>query len=121
MTAVTVAIAWWGWLLIWTGLGLALVAMLALFAWWLFRKSLRLLDDLSALAETTAILEVDDPVLPRQQLAVLAELRDIRSREDARRARRSNRRRQRHDRRMTRARRITSAEAARGPWPQEWR
>jgi hypothetical protein len=121
VTAVTAQIAWWGWLLIWAGLVLALLVMLGLFAWWLFRKSLRLLDDVSALADTTAILEVDDPVLPKQQLAVLAELRDIRTREDARRAHSADRRRTRHDRRMTRARRITSAEAARGPWPQDWR
>jgi hypothetical protein len=113
--------SWWGWLLIWTGLVLALVAMLALSAWWLFRKSLRLLDDVSTLADTTAILDIGEPVLPRQQVAVLAELREIRRREDARREHRASRRHKRRERRMARARRISTPEAARGPWPEAWR
>jgi hypothetical protein len=117
----TVDIHWWGWILIWAGLVVALLVMLGLFAWWLFRKSLVLLDDVSALAETTAVLAVDDAVLPRHEIAVLADLRDIHRREDARRAHRSERRRLRHERRMSRARRITSVDAPTGPWPQDWR
>jgi hypothetical protein len=114
-------VTWWGWLLIWTGLALGLLAMLALSAWWLFRKSLRLLDDVSALADKTSILDIDEPVLPRHQIAVLAELREIRRREDARREHRADRRRAKREGRMARARRITTLEAARGPWPREWR
>lgn len=113
-------IAWWGTLLIWAGLVLGMLGMLALFAWWLFRKSLTLLDDLSDLAATTAILEVDEPVLARQEIAVLADRRDIRRRVDARRAHRAQRRRERHDRRMMRARRITTVDATRTRWPADW-
>ncbi len=113
-------IQWWGWLLIWTGLGLALAGMLALMAWWLFRKAMRLLDDVGELADKTEILYVDDVELPRQTRAVLAEMRDIRAREDARRAHRARRRSDRHRRRMDRARRITSVDASRQQWPAEW-
>lgn len=112
--------SWWGWLLVWAGLVLALMVMLALFGWWLFRKSLRLLDDVADLADRSAILEVDEPVLARQEIAVLADIRDIRRREEARRAHRAQRRRERHERRMTRARRITRVDAARTEWPADW-
>ena len=116
-----VEIAWWGWLLIWTGLVLAMLVMLGLFAWWLFRKSLRLLDDVSDLVGASTMLELHEPVLARHQIAVLADIRDIREREYARRAHRAARRRQLQERRIGRARRITGVDAALGPWPQDWR
>jgi hypothetical protein len=111
---------WWAWLLIWTGLVLALVVMLGLFAWWLFRKFLTLTDDLADLAERSALLEVDDPVLVKPEIAVLAQVRDIREREAARRAHRADQRRQRDERRMARARRITGPGAAQREWPADW-
>ena len=113
-------IQWWGWIVIWGGLVLALLAMLALFAWWLFRKGLRLLDDVADLADAGAVLEFEDAEMPKQAIAVLADARDIRSREEARKAHRANRRRLRHERRMARARRITSPEAAHREWPADW-
>ena len=113
-------IAWWGWLLLWAGLVLALLVMLALFAWWLFRKAMRLLDDVSELATTAEILAVDDVELDRPAIAVLADLRDIRAREDARRAHRSRRRNDRHRRRLARARAITSVDASKRQWPADW-
>jgi hypothetical protein len=115
-----VEIPWWGWLLIWVGLVLALLAMLAAGAWLLFRKGMGVLDAVAELADATAVLEVDDLVLPKQQRAVLAELRDIHRREDARRAHRAERRRLRHERRMTRARRITQLDATTVRWPDDW-
>jgi biopolymer transport protein ExbB/TolQ len=113
-------IPWWGWLLIWVGLVLALLVMLAAGAWWLLRKGMGVLDAAAELAEATAVLEVDDSGLPRQQRAVLAELRDIHRREDARRAHRTERRRLRHERRMARARRITRVDATTVRWPDDW-
>lgn len=112
--------SWWAWVLIWTGLVLALLVMLALFAWWLFRKAMRLFDDAFELADTVAVLEVGDGELPRQQLAVLADMREIRRREDARRAHRAERRRLRRERRLTRARRITAVDAGTVEWPSDW-
>ena len=113
-------IAWWGWLLIWSGLVLALLATLALSLWWLFRKAMRLLDDVGELADTAGILDIDEAELPRPAIAVLADLRDIRAREEARKAHRAQRRSERHRRRMARARRITSVDAAKVQWPADW-
>lgn len=116
----TAGMPWWSWIAIWGGLVLALAVMLGLLAWWLFRKALVLLDDVADLAGTTALLESDDPEYIRPALAVLETVRAVRDREAARRAHRAQRRRLRHETRMARARRITSVEAARGPWPSEW-
>lgn len=111
---------WWVWLIIWAALGLALLAMLGLCAWWLFRKFVVLTGDLADLAETLVVLEPDDPELARPQLAVLADIRDIRAHEEARQFRRSTGRRERHDRRIARARRITGVDALTQHWPAGW-
>ncbi|MGX5680520.1 hypothetical protein [Schumannella luteola] len=113
-------IAWWGWVLIWTGLVIALLAMVGALAWWLFRKFLRLLDDVADLAERSAILEAADAELVRPQIAVLSTVSAVRAREDARRFHRRERRRVRRQTRLDRARRITGADAAAGPWPADW-
>ena len=112
--------AWWVWLVIWVALGLALLAVLGLSAWWLFRKFVVLTSDLADLAETLVVLEPDDVGIARPQLAVLADIRDIRAREEARRFHRTTRRRERHDRRIARARRITSVDASTQQWPSDW-
>jgi len=113
-------IAWWGWILIWTGLVLGMLVMLGLFAWWLFRKSLVALDDLSTLAEKTSILEVDDERVPPAQRAVLLTLREVLDREDARKKHRLARKVARHDRRIARAKRISSVDASTVDWPARW-
>ena len=113
-------IARWGWLLIWTGLAIALLATLAVCARVLWVKFFGLVDDLGELADVVGVLEVDEPVLERPQLAVLAEARDIRDREDARRAYRIERRRVRLEQRLARARRITSVDASQQQWPSDW-
>ena len=114
-------IAWWGWLLIWTGLVLGLAGMLALFAWRLFRKGLRILDEVGELADTAAVFDgIDDAELPPQAIAVLAEMSDIRAREEARKYHRSVRRSERHRRRLDRAHRITSVDASQVRWPADW-
>jgi hypothetical protein len=80
-----IVIEWWGWLLLWAGLVLALLALLAGFAWWLFRKFLTLLDDVADLADRSSVLETAESELVRPELAVLAEVSAVRAREDARR------------------------------------
>ncbi len=114
-------IAWWGWLLIWTALALALVATLGLLTWWLLRKGFRLLDDLGELADTAAVFDgVGEAELPPQAIAGLADIRDIRAREEARTFHRSQRRSERHRRRLERARRITTLDASKVRWPADW-
>ena len=111
---------WWSWVLIWSGLGVILLVTLGLFAWWLFRKFLVLLDDLAGLADRAALLETADSELVRPQLAVLAEVREVQARESARRFHRTERRRVRRQSRLDRARRITSADASTTQWPADW-
>jgi hypothetical protein len=113
-------IAWWGWLAIWGGLSLVLVAMLALFAWWLFRKFLTLMDDLGDLAETAELLKPDDVTPVRPELAVLAAYRDVYAERENQRSRASERSRIRHDKRIARAQRITRVDASMVRWPGDW-
>lgn len=113
-------IQWWGWIAIWGGLVLGLLVMLGLFAWWLFRKFLVLVDDVAELGGSAAVLDAGEYEHVRPAIAVLAQVADIRRREDARRAHRAHRRRERHERRMARARRITSPAASQRQWPADW-
>jgi hypothetical protein len=114
-------IPWWGWIAIWGGLVLALVAMLVLFAWWLFRKAMVVLDDLADLGDVTSALDdVDDTPPRRARPAVLDDLATVRAAREARVARRDVRRSDRRDRRMARARRITSVDASTTRWPEDW-
>jgi len=114
------AIEWWGWLAIWGALSLCLIAMLALFAWWLFRKFLALMDDLGDLAETAELLTPDDDAPARPELAVLAAYRDVYAKREVQRSRASERARVRHDKRVARGKRITGVDATSVRWPEEW-
>ena len=113
-------IAWWGWVLIWTGLVLALLGMLAFFAWRLFRSSMSVLDDVVVLTEKTAILDAvaqaDDP---RPLNAVLEDHEVVRSRTRARMQRRADRRHSRRQARIQRAKMITTARIDLKEWPHE--
>ena len=120
MIAVDV-IPWWGWIAIWGGLVLALAGMLALFARWLFRKGMVVLDDLDDLYGVTEKLgEADDTPPQRARPAVLDDLRAVRAARAARVSRRDHRRSERYDRRMARAKRITAVDASTIQWPQDW-
>ncbi len=111
---------WWSWVLIWAGLVIVLLLVLGLAAWWLFRKFLTLLDDVSTLADRAALIDPEDAELIRPQLAVLAEVSAVRAREDARREHRAERKQRRHETRMARAHRIASVDASQVRWPDTW-
>lgn len=55
---------WWSWILIWTGLSLALVAMVALFAYSYVRKGLGILRQLDALMEKMGAIADDEQAEP---------------------------------------------------------
>lgn len=114
-------IAWWGWVLLWAGLVIALIGMLAGLAWWLFRKSLVLLEDLGSLAERATLLEVEEQALVRPVPAVLVSAAEVARREDERRRHRAERRTTRHRARLERARRITRLDPTTVEWPEDWR
>jgi hypothetical protein len=111
---------WWSWLVIWGALVLAMLAMLGFFAWWLFRKFLKLNEDVSALFELTEALDVPDPQLAPPALALLANLKDVRSREEQRQAHRADRTWHARERRRARARAIMLVDASRVRWPDTW-
>lgn len=115
-------ITWWGWLLIWLGLALLMVGMLALFAWRLFRQFLTLVDDLAALTDRLDILGATHESPPRLTfgLAVLAATHDVRERERVRSAGRRLRRVERHARRIARATAIGSVDVSQTDWPLSW-
>lgn len=84
---------WWSWILIWLGLTLALLGMLALFAVSLFRKGtalLRQLEDLTAkMARLTEYAEAE-PVR-RAPPAILVPYEQVHRRRDERRELRQER------------------------------
>ncbi|MBH0024218.1 hypothetical protein [Salinibacterium sp. SWN248] len=113
-------IAWWGWLLIWVGLVLILVAMLGVVAWILFRKAMVLMKDLSDVVEKTSILDVESEKLSKPQVAILTEMVEIRDRHEALKRQRAEVKLARHERRIARAKTITKRDASQMRWPKEW-
>jgi len=108
---------WWSWVLVWGGLCLFLVAMLAAFGWLLFRKLLAVFDALEALADLTGLLQVADDILTdqRQRLSILD--RDgIRRRRDKVREQAMVRRQDRHDNRIARAKALIAVDASKQDW-----
>jgi hypothetical protein len=108
---------WWSWILIWGGLCLLLVAMLAAFALVLFRKVVAVLAALEALAALAGLLHVADDILAdqRQQLSIL-DRGAIRRRRDQVREQAMARRQDRHDRRISRAKALIAVDASKQEW-----
>ena len=112
---------WWIWVLVWVCLALALVAVLVVGALWLWRKLMRLADDLGTLADQAAVLEnVSDAPPPGSVPAVLRDIEAVRRDRSVRVARRYERKRLRRLRRLDRAARITSLDATTVRWPDAW-
>lgn len=113
-------IALWIWISLWSGIGIGLIGMLAIFAWSLIRKALRVVEDASAISMGISYDTFDGAALSRAPLAVLQPMAQVRLREAARRTRRDERRQRRREERIARARRITSVDATTVEWPAEW-
>lgn len=115
-------IAWWGWLLIWAGLVIALLAMVALFAWRLFRRFLALLDDFFGLTEKVSILDgATTDADARPVNAILRDADEVRATTGARMERRADRKHSRRQARIQRAKIITTAQIDIKEWPIELR
>ncbi len=106
---------WWSWILIWGGLVLALLAMLALLSWWLFRKAVGVMEELGALADKTDALgrmsdrlaETDTtPFVP----AVLQDRAEVAAVQHAIVRQREERRHLRREKRILRGRMLTRAD-----------
>ena len=113
-------IAWWGWLLIWTGLVLALIAVVALLGWRLVKRFLALLDDFFALTEKIAILDgVATDGEARPMNAILRDGDEVRATSGARFARRADRKHARRQARIQRGKMLTTATIDLKEWPHE--
>ena len=113
-------IEWWGWLAIWTGLVIALIAMIALFAWRLVRRFFGVLEDFFALTDKLSILDgVEGPDGERPLNAVLEESAVVRERFAQRMRHRADRKAARRQARIQRAKMITTADINLKEWPHE--
>jgi len=124
-------IAWWSWLLIWLGLGLALIAMLVLIGILLFRKLMLLFAALETLSGKLEILDrvaasVSDSADEHdtadgqrervEQLAILAGEDATRQRRDRVREAAHARRDARHETRIARGRALLKVDASTHEW-----
>lgn len=109
---------WWSWLIIWTCLVLALVTVLVVSAWRLFRKAVAIFDDLGTLAEKTELLDAATTEFDEQraELAILQKLSDVQARRRHVREAASARRQGRHSTRLARGRALTRFDASSRRW-----
>jgi hypothetical protein len=106
---------WWSWILIWGGLVLALLAMLALLSWWLFRKAVGVMEELGQLAAKTEVLgrmsdELADASDPDFVPAVLRDRVQVSLEHDALVHERAVRRQMRREKRIARGKMLTRAD-----------
>lgn len=106
---------WWSWILIWGGLGLALLGMLVFFAIRLFRKAMATAGALEELATKTQLLmERSDEVQHLPMRASVFEPASVPATRVAEgRARRAETRQRRRDSRIRQARLLAKADPAR--------
>jgi hypothetical protein len=103
--------AWWSWILIWTGLVLGLIGMLAWFGYVLFRKAMRMADALELLGDQVAEVGAGSALPPqtRFRAAVFEDRADIRLDFELTRAERLRRRQRRRDRLVARGKLLQQA------------
>lgn len=109
---------WWSWLIIWAFLTMAFLAMLALFAIALFRKTLAVMAALERLAMLTGILGTANDILDDQRadIAVLLGLAEVRRRRERVRSASAARRSARRGARITRAKSLIAVDASKRSW-----
>ncbi|MCU1523985.1 MAG: hypothetical protein JWO18_879 [Microbacteriaceae bacterium] len=109
---------WWSWVIIWVGLGLALLVMLGLMAWWLFRKLMGVFRELETLAGKAELLEAANETLDEQhsERAILLTRSEVVARREFVRSRAAERKEARHLARLERARALTKLDASTRQW-----
>ncbi|MET4782536.1 hypothetical protein [Glaciihabitans sp. UYNi722] len=109
---------WWSWVIIWVGLSLAMLAMLGLMAWRLFKKLLGVFRELESLTEKAELLDAASEVLDDQQFerSILLKKSEVVARREYVRARSAERKENRHVARLDRARVITRLDASTRQW-----
>jgi hypothetical protein len=106
-------IPWWGWLALWTSLGIVFLLVLALAGWLLFRKFVRVMEDFGDLAEKSMILDNLNPDPPsRAPISILEPYAEVWQRRSHRRYLAYERKTERRHARLARARRIIAVDAS---------
>lgn len=102
---------WWSWLLIWSGLLLALLAVLVWFAFTLFKKLMRAVNALEELGNQVAGHDLDfaEPAPDRFRPAMFQDHDDLALAFDLQRADRARRRQLRRDRLVGRGKLLQQA------------
>ena len=103
---------WWSWVVIWAVLVLGLLAMLAFFAWSLFRKLMRAAHEATALLEKTDVLTARTGDLHDAAFhpAVLADAAQLAAEREQVRADRATARQARRDARVRRGKLLVKAD-----------
>ena len=111
---------WWSWLIIWTSLVIALIAVLVVAAWRLFRKAVAVFDELGTLAAQAELLDVAVTTFDEQQAetAILQKLSDVQARRRRVRDAAAARRDARRSSRLARGRALTRFDANSRQWFQ---
>ena len=109
---------WWSWLVIWTCLVLALIAVLFVATWRLFRKAVSVFDDLGTLAARAELLDAAVTKFDEQQaeIAILQKLSDVQANRRHVREAAAARRDIRHTSRLARGRALTRFDANSRRW-----
>lgn len=112
---------WWSWTLIWGGLVLALLGMLAAMGWWLFRKGMTAFTALGELADRLELLDAaTDEVAPAPFTpAVLRDPAEVRAEHRLRTELRAERRRLRRKHRLARGKLLVTADLRQRTFPWE--
>ena len=111
---------WWSWLVIWTCLVIALIVVLVVAAWRLFRKAVAVFDELGTLAAQAELLDVAVTTFDEQQadIAILQKLSDVQARRRRVRDAVAARRDARRSSRLARGRALTRFDANSRQWFQ---
>jgi len=109
---------WWSWLVIWTSLVIALIIVLVVAAWRLFRKAVAVFNDLGTLAAKAELLDAAAPKFDEQQaeIAILQKLPDVRARRHRVHEAAAARRDARRISQLARARALTGFDAHSRQW-----
>lgn len=109
---------WWSWLVIWACLLVALVGVIVVAAWRLFRKAMAVLAELGTLAQKAELLDAvaDAAEDQRAEIAVLQKYAEVQARRRFVREEAASRRAARHRGRLDRAKSMIRVDASARRW-----
>ena len=106
---------WWSWVLIWTGLVLLLLGVLAACGWMVFKKAMTAARALGELMDKAELLNAASEELKQERFvpSILKPIDEVSADRNRRQERSADRKERRRENRLERGRLLTSAEATR--------